>query len=339
MIPATSGREDIARRISANYAETMPLHRVAALLLEPMSVFEYAVAAEVFGFDRTDDGVPAFDFITAGPGPHEPVALNTGGSIVPTHSWSDAVDADLLVLPASAIQEDYPADLLEVIRSAHARGATILTICSGAFVLGATGLLDGQRATTHWRYLDLFAQRFPKVDVTMDVLYVDNGSLITGAGTSAGIDACLHLVRRELGAGVANAIARRMVVPPQRDGGQRQYVTAPVPECTADSLQPVLLHVLDNLAEEHSVASLARQAVMSERTFARRFSAETGTTPHRWLLQQRVLRARELLERSDASVEQVAADVGFSSAALLRSHFQSIVGTSPQRYRRAFSTT
>ncbi|WP_420110804.1 helix-turn-helix domain-containing protein [Pseudactinotalea sp.] len=317
----------------------MPLRRVAALLLEPMSVFEYAVAAEVFGLDRTDDGVPAFEFITAGPAPGEPVALNTGGAIVPTHRWSDVLDADLVVLPASEILEEYPGELLEVIREAHARGATVLTICSGAFTLAATGLLDGKRATTHWRYLDLLARRYPEVDVTIDVLYVDNGSLITGAGTSAGIDACLHLVRRELGAGVANAIARRMVVPPQRDGGQRQYVRTPVPECTADSLQPVLLHVLDNLHEPHSVTSLAQRAVMSERTFARRFSAETGTTPHRWLLQQRVLRARELLERSDASVEQVAADVGFSSAALLRSHFQTIVGTSPQRYRRAFSTT
>jgi AraC family transcriptional activator FtrA len=317
----------------------MSLHRIAALLLEPMAAFEYAVAAEVFGLDRTDDGVPPFEFITAGPVAGEPVGLNSGGAIVPTHAWSDAIDADLVVVPASAIREDYPADLLDVIRTAHARGATILTICSGAFTLAATGLLDGKRATTHWRYLDLFRKRFPQVDVSMDVLYVDNGSIITGAGTSAGIDACLHLVRRELGAGVANVIARRMVVPPQRDGGQRQYVQAPVPECTADSLQPILLHVLENLHEPHSVSSLARHAVMSERTFARRFVAETGTTPHRWLLQQRVLRARVLLERSDASIEQIAGDVGFSSAALLRAHFQTVVGTSPQRYRRAFSTT
>jgi len=316
----------------------MALHRVAALLLEPMAAFEYAVAAEVFGLDRTDDGVPAFDFITAGPVAGEPVGLTSGGWLVPSHEWSDAIGADLLVLPASQIREEYPAALLDVVRAAHARGATVLTICSGAFTLAATGLLDGKEATTHWRYLEMFKQRFPQVDVTMDVLYVDNGSLITGAGTSAGIDACLHLVRRELGATVANAIARRMVVPPQRDGGQRQYVAAPVPECTAMSLQPILLHVLDNLHEPHSVSSLARRAVMSERTFARRFAAETGTTPHRWLLQQRVLRARELLERTESSVEEVAREVGFSSAALLRSHFQTVVGTSPQRYRRAFST-
>ncbi|WP_156253169.1 GlxA family transcriptional regulator [Pseudactinotalea terrae] len=317
----------------------MALKRIAALVLDPTSVFEYAVAAEVFGFDRTEDGVPAFEFLTAGSVAGAPVTLNTGGTLVPTHAWADAVEADLLILPAGAILEEYPAELLEVIRAAHARGATVLTICSGSFTLAATGLLDGLQATTHWRYLEEFKERFPQIDVTMDVLYVDNGSLITGAGTAAGIDACLHLVRRELGAGVANAIARRMVVPPQRDGGQRQYVQTPVPECTADSLQATLTYALENLHEPHSVTTLARHAVMSERTFARRFAAETGTTPHRWLLQQRVLRARELLESSDSSVEQIASDVGFSSAALLRAHFQTVLGTSPQRYRRAFSTT
>lgn len=317
----------------------MPLRRIAAVILEPMAAFEYAVAAEVFGLDRTDDGVPAFEFLTAGRRAGEAVAMNTGGAVVPTHSWEDAIDCDLLVLPAGKIHDEYPTELLDAIREAHARGAMILSICSGAFLLAATGLLDGKQATTHWRYVEAFVHRFPAVDVTMDVLYVDNGSLITGAGTSAGIDACLHLVRRELGATVATAIARRMVVPPQRDGGQRQYVATPVPECTSESLQPVLQHVLESLDEPHSVPTMARRALMSERTFARKFAAETGTTPHQWLLQQRVLRARELLEVSDASVEHVAQQVGFSSAALLRSHFQSVVGTSPQRYRRAFATT
>jgi AraC family transcriptional activator FtrA len=323
----------------------MALHRVAALVLEPMAAFEYAVAAEVFGLDRSEDGVPKFDFITAGAEAGTPVAMMTGGAVVPTHAWADAVDADLVILPASEVQSGvvpgggYPEELLDTVRSAHARGATILTICSGAFVLAATGLLDGKKATTHWRHLDHFKERFPAVDVTMDVLFVDNGSLITGAGTAAGIDACLHLVRRELGASIATKIARRMVVPPQRDGGQRQYVDIPFPECTADSLQPVLAHMIENLHEPHSVPSLASRAMMSERTFARRFAAEVGTTPHKWLLQQRVLRARELLERSDASVERVATEVGFSSAALLRSHFQTLVGTSPQRYRAAFTTT
>lgn len=316
----------------------MPLRRVAALLHEPMAAFEYAVAAEVFGLDRTADGVPPFEFITAGERAGEPVAIKSGGALVPSHSWADAIGSDLIVLPAGSIPAEYPTALLDTIRAAHAQGATVLSICSGSFTLAATGLLDGKRATTHWMYIDEFRRRFPAVDVAMDVLYVDCGTLITGAGTAAGIDACLHLVRRELGATVANAIARRMVVPPQRDGGQRQYVTTPIPECTADSLQPILDEVLASLDQPHSVPSLARRAMMSERTFARRFVEETGTTPHKWLLQQRVLRARELLERSDASVEQVASEVGFSSAALLRSHFQAVLGTSPQRYRRAFTT-
>lgn len=315
----------------------MTLHRVAALVMEPLAAFEYAVGAEVFGFDRTDDGVPRFEFITAGPVAGQPVALSTGAAIVPTHSWQDAIDVDLVVIPASPERDGYPEELLDVIRAAHARGAIILTICTGAFALAATGLLDGKAATTHWRHIEELKRRFPAVDVVMDVLYVDSGSLITGAGTASGIDACLHLVRREFGASVANAIARRMVVPPQRDGGQRQYVASPIPECTADSLQPILDEVLASLGEPHSVPSLARRAMMSERTFARRFVEETGTTPHKWLLQQRVLRARELLERSDASVEQVANDVGFSSAAILRTHFQTVLGTSPQRYRRAFA--
>jgi len=172
----------------------------------------------------------------------------------------------------------------------------------------------------------------------MDVLYIDHGSIITGAGTAAGIDACLHLVRRELGSAVATIIARRMVVPPQRDGGQRQYIEAPLPETDCESIQPVLDHVTEHLDATHTVPDLARLAMMSERTFARRFVAETGTTPHRWIVQQRVLRARELLEQTELPVESVAAHSGFGSSALLRTHFQAMVGTSPQRYRREFSS-
>ena len=173
--------------------------------------------------------------------------------------------------------------------------------------------------------------------MSMDVLYLDHGQIVTGAGTAAGIDAVLHIVRRELGSTVATRIARRMVVPPQRDGGQRQYVEAPLPETDCESIQPVLNHITDNLDAPHTVPDLARLAMMSERTFARRFVAETGTTPHKWIVQQRVLRARELLESTDLPVESVASHSGFGSAALLRTHFQTVVGTSPQRYRREFS--
>jgi transcriptional regulator GlxA family with amidase domain len=316
----------------------MALSTIAALVTNPVALFELSVAAEVFGVDRSDDGVPPFTFMTCGQAVGEPVPATTGGAFIPSHTWRDAVDADLVVLPAGRVRDDYPDELLESVREAHRRGAILLSICTGAFVLGETGLLDGLTATTHWRYADAFARRFPRTKVSMDVLYIDHGSIITGAGTAAGIDACLHLVRRELGAAVATRIARRMVVPPQREGGQRQYVEAPIPDCDSESLQPVLAHITENLDAVHTVPELAKLAMMSERTFARRFVAETGTTPHRWIVQQRVLRARELLEQTDLPVESVASHSGFGSAALLRTHFQSVVGTSPQAYRRAFSS-
>jgi len=225
------------------------------------------------------------------------------------------------------------------LRKAEARGAILLTVCSGAFVLGAAGLLDGRPCTTHWRYVKKFEDQFPLAKLDADVLFVDDGNIITSAGTAAGIDACLHLVRRELGSAVATRIARRMVVPPQRDGGQRQYVEVPVPESSGESLQPVLDWMVDNLTVDHTVPALARQAQMSERTFARRFVAETGTTPLKWVTTQRVLRARTLLEQTRMGIEQIAAESGFGTAALLRHHFRRVVGVSPQDYRRTFRTT
>jgi transcriptional regulator GlxA family with amidase domain len=315
----------------------MALSTIAALITDPVAMFETAIACEVFGLDRTDDGVPPFTFMMCGETAGVPVPTTSGGALTPTHQWQDALDADLVVMPAGGVRDSYPEELLEVIRGAHARGATILSICTGAFVLGETGLLDGLTAVTHWRYAESFAKRFPRTTVSMDVLYLDHGQIVTGAGTAAGIDAVLHIVRRELGSTVATRIARRMVVPPQRDGGQRQYVEAPLPEIDCESMQPVLNHITDNLDAPHTVPDLARLAMMSERTFARRFVAETGTTPHKWIVQQRVLRARELLESTDLPVESVASHSGFGSAALLRTHFQTVVGTSPQRYRREFS--
>ncbi len=315
----------------------MALSTIAALITDPVAMFETAIACEVFGLDRTDDGVPPFTFTMCGETAGVAVPTTSGGALTPTHQWQDALDADLVVMPAGGVRDTYPEELLDVIREAHARGATILSICTGAFILGETGLLDGLTAVTHWRYAESFARRFPKTKVSMDVLYLDQGQIVTGAGTAAGIDAVLHLVRRELGSTVATRIARRMVVPPQRDGGQRQYVEAPLPEADCESMQPVLNHITDNLDAPHTVPDLARLAMMSERTFARRFVAETGTTPHKWLVQQRVLRARELLESTDLPVESVASHSGFGSAALLRTHFQTVVGTSPQRYRREFS--
>ncbi|MGM1063088.1 GlxA family transcriptional regulator [Saccharothrix sp. Mg75] len=315
------------------------LSTVATVVVDGLAPFEFGVVCEVFGVDRSEEGVPAFDFRVCGERPGEPVRTDVGVSLVP-HLGLDALEgADLVVVPAAGVRDEYPPAVLDAVVRAHARGATLLSVCSGAFLLGEAGLLDGRRCTTHWRYAREFAERFPRAEVDPDVLFVDEGDVVTSAGTAAGIDACLHLVRRELGSTVAGVIARRMVVAPQRDGGQRQFIELPTPQHQADSLQPVLAWLQDRLDEEHTVAGLAEQANMSERTFARRFAAETGTTPHRWLTTQRVLRARQLLEETRLTVEDVAHRSGFGSAALLRHHFTSAVGLSPKDYRRSFSRT
>ncbi|MCT2582787.1 helix-turn-helix domain-containing protein [Actinophytocola gossypii] len=314
------------------------LETVAVVLMDDVTPFEFGVLCEVFGIDRTEDGVPRVDFLVCGEEPGMPLRTSVGARLTPEYGLDAVARADLVAVTGVKLRDEdqYPVAVLEVLRAAVARGATVLSVCSGAFVLGAAGLLDGRRCTTHWRYVDQLAERHPDALLDPDVLFVDDGNVITSAGTAAGIDACLHLVRREQGSAAANAIARRMVVPPQRDGGQRQYIELPIPECTADSLSPVLAWMLDNLAIDHTVAALAGRARMSERTFARRFVAETGTTPHRWLTMQRVLHARRLLEDTRLPVEDIAARCGFGSAALLRHHFNRVVGVAPKDYRRTF---
>jgi AraC family transcriptional regulator, transcriptional activator FtrA len=313
------------------------LRSVAAVLVEGFAPFEFGVLCEVFGIDRTEDGVPAFDFRVCSEHPGRPLVSNLGFELITQHGLDALANADLVGVPAASVRGDYPPAVLEALRAAAARGATLLSVCSGAYLLAAAGLLDGRACTTHWRHVEHFAKRFPLAEVDPDVLFVEDGSIITSAGTAAGIDACLHLVRRELGSTVANLIARRMVVPPQRDGGQKQYIELPMPECTGDSLQPVLAWMQENLAAEHSVAALALRARMSERTFARRFGTETGTTPHKWLTQQRVLHAQHLLEDTSLSIEEIARRTGLGNAALLRHHFRRIVGVTPKDYRWNFA--
>jgi AraC family transcriptional regulator, transcriptional activator FtrA len=312
------------------------LSTVAVLILPPVTPFEFGTIAEVFGIDRTAEGVPPFELRVCGPVAGQPVASTVGCQIVPDHGLEGLRGADLVAVSATR-EREFSDEVLEAVRSAAAVGSTMLSVCSGAFVLGAAGLLDDRRCTTHWMNADELRERHPRARVDPDVLFVDDGNLVTSAGTAAGIDACLHVVRRELGSAAVNVIARRMVVPPQRDGGQRQFVAQPVPVCQSDGLAPVLDWVVEHLGIEHTVSDLARRARMSDRSFARRFVAETGTTPHRWLTLQRVLRAQRLLEDTDLGIDEVAQRCGFGSGALLRHHFRKVVGVAPADFRRMFA--
>lgn len=313
------------------------LSRVSVLLLDRVAMFEFGTTCEVFGLDRSATGVPAFDFRVCGIEAGVPLRTNISGTtLTPDHGLDGLAGADLVVLSATTIRDNYPPDAVDAIRSAAESGAIVLSVCSGAFLAGAAGLLDGRRCTTHWMHTEELARAFPATTVDPDVLFVDEGALVTSAGTAAGIDACLHVVRRELGSDVANTIARRMVTSPQRDGGQRQFIERPTPDCAAGGVADLLDWLGDHLAAPHTVESLASRAAMSPRTFARRFAAETGTTPGRWLTAQRVLLAQDLLERSDLPVEDVAHRCGFGSAALLRHHFQRQRGLAPAEYRRRF---
>ena len=313
------------------------LRNVAVAVFDRVAPFELGVVCEVFGLDRTPDGLPGYDFAVCAA---EPPPLRTSSDFLlhPRHGLERLATADLIAVPGwRDVDEPPPEPLLDVLRQAVQRGARVMSVCSGAFVLAAAGLLDGRRATTHWRYVDTLAARYPSIQVDPNVLYIDEGSVLTSAGTAAGIDLCLYLVRQEHGAAVANAVARRMVVPPHRDGGQAQYIETPVVEHRpGDDLAGVLAWAQANLDKPLDVEQLARRAHMSPRTFARRFGAATGTTPHRWVLSQRQQLAERLLEDTDHDMEEVARQAGFGSAAILRHHFARYRGTSPQRYRRNF---
>ncbi|MBA2767568.1 MAG: helix-turn-helix domain-containing protein [Sporichthyaceae bacterium] len=312
------------------------IRNVAVPVLDGIFAFELGVLCEVFGVERPDEPLlPSFTFDLCTPVPG-PVRTVSGFDLMVTHDLSRLETADLVAVPAIGRETDPPAELLSALRSAAERGARILSVCSGAFILGEAGLLDDRDCTTHWTYATELARRFPKARVDPDVLYVDSAGVITSAGTAAGIDACIYLIREEFGTGVANRLARRMVMPPHREGGQRQYVDQPVP-CEADTLADTLQWMLEHLAEDVSVEQLAGLAHLSPRTFARRFRAETGTTPHHWLTDQRIMAARRLLEETAQPVEAVADLVGFGSAAVLRHHFARRVGTTPQSYRRTFT--
>jgi AraC family transcriptional regulator, transcriptional activator FtrA len=309
--------------------------RVAIAVHGSAMLYEVAIAAEIFGVDRSDLSPSGewYDLVvcTADGRPHPWLPD------LPTASYAEITRVDSVVVPsADDLDAEPDPELVEALRSAHQRGVRVSSLCTGAFVLAAAGLLDGRAATTHWSYADALAHRYPRVDVRADVLYIDDGDVLTSAGKTAALDLCLHLVRRDLGATAANGLARQLVVPAHRSGGQAQFITPPPEPRDGGGLGPTLEWAQARLDRPLTVADLARHAGLSTRQLARRMHAELDTGPLDWLHQQRVTRAQELLERTDASVDQVAAGCGLGSAATLRRHFHRTLGVSPATYRTTF---
>ncbi|MFJ6572232.1 helix-turn-helix domain-containing protein [Streptomyces sp. NPDC091292] len=309
------------------------MNTVALAVTDGMLHFELSLAYEVFG--SAPDGVagPWYDVVVCGPG-----AVRAGRfGLEPDHGLDQLPRADTVIVPGWAdIDEEPPTELVDAVRAAHEAGVRVASLCTGAFVLAAAGLLDGLRATTHWAHTEALAARYPRVTVDPDVLYVDNGSVLTSAGKAAAMDLCLHLVRLDHGSSVANVAARRLVVPPHREGGQAQFVTTPVPAPDSHPLAGLLSWVLQRLDQPLTVEDLARQARMSSRHLGRHFRAATGTTPLQWLLAQRIRHAQELLETTDDGVDTIATATGMGTATTLRRHFNRTVGVPPDTYRRTF---
>jgi AraC family transcriptional regulator, transcriptional activator FtrA len=311
------------------------LRNVSVIVMPEVAVFELGVLCELFGTDRTAEGLPGYRFsVCSADG--DPVRTNAGFSLIPSHDLAPVADADLVAVGPFDDDREPPPAVLAALRDAYDRGAWVMSMCTGAFALGAAGLLDGRSCTTHWRHTARLARQYPQARVDPDVLYVADGKILTSAGTAAGVDAGLHLIRAEHGSAIAATLARRMVVPPHRDGGQAQYVETPVVDLQCETLQPIIEEVMASLDHPHTVETMADIAHMAPRTFARKFRAETGVTPHDWLTGQRLLLARRLLEDSELGVDTIAVRAGFGSAATLRHHFGQRLSTTPQAYRATF---
>jgi AraC family transcriptional regulator, transcriptional activator FtrA len=314
-------------------------HSVALLLIEGFSIFEVGIASEVFGYDRSRYlGVPWYRFLTCGLKPGL-VTSEIGVQAVAARGLDGLREAQTVIVPP-VNSGDVPTQVLAELRLAHHRGARMVSLCTGAFILAEAGLLDGRPATTHWTAAGRLASCYPAVKVDPGPLFVDDGDVLTSAGSAAALDLALHLVRCDYGAELASTVARRLVVPPHRDGGQAQFIQDPMPaEPGLDLFAQTLAWAVEHIHEPVSVSQLAARSVMSPRTFARRFRAATGTTPHRWITRQRVLLARRMLENTDASVEEVARRCGLGSAANMRAQFATVIRTSPAAYRRTFQTS
>jgi transcriptional regulator GlxA family with amidase domain len=317
------------------YASSM--HRVAAVVNDGCLYFDLAIACEVFGWDRSYLGVDWYDLKIVAADP-PPIRTAMGLAIENPHGLEALREADTIIIPGwSDVDVPPSADLIAALQAAHRRGARMMSICTGAFILAETGLLDGRPATTHWMWAESFRRRYPKVALDPEVLYVDDGQILTSAGTVSGLDLCLHVVKQDYGAEIANALARIIVMPPHREGGQAQFIMQPVSaDAAGPELQPVLEWALTQLEDRVSVEHLAARAAMSPRTLTRHFKRLTGTTPGAWLLERRLDLARRLLETTDYPIELIAARSGFGSAATLRHHFSQRLHTSPRAYRQTF---
>ncbi len=315
----------------------MSRHVVAVAVTDGAPIFELAVACEVFGIERTDLVNPWYDFrlCAAQPGPLRTAA---GLAVQTPYGLGDLDEADTIIVSAIGpkVLSELPEPLLEALRRAYDRGARIASICSGVYALAAAGLLDGRPATTHWMVSDDFAEMFPAVKLDPDVLYVDDGQILTSAGTGAGIDLCLHLLELDHGAAIANTVARRMVVPPHRDGGQAQYVQTSVARTNHSAMGHCLDWAREHLHHPLTVADLARRAGLGQRTFVRRFADATGMSPLKWLTTERIRLAQQLLETTDEPIERIARLTGFGTAPNFRQHFRRAASVSPQTYRRVF---
>lgn len=313
------------------------MHVIAVLAVDGVSAFDLAIPCQVFALAQRPDGAPAYEVrvcaqraVTATAGELEPFR------VVSRHGLDDAREADTLIVPGVAPEWEPHPRIIRLLRDAATGGVRIASICTGAFVLARAGLLEGRRATTHWRFAGSLADAFPGVEVDPSVLFIDEGRILTSAGIAAGLDLCLHMVRRDYGAVAAADVARMIVMPPQRAGGQAQFIEHHDPDYDSDGLGPTLQWMRDNLHRPLTIADIAAQAALSKRSLARHFRAQMGTTPLRWLLEQRLQRARELMETTDAPVSRIARETGFGSIETLRYHFSGNVGTTPTSYRAAF---
>ncbi|MFF0222850.1 GlxA family transcriptional regulator [Streptomyces sp. NPDC004629] len=316
-------------------------HRVVVLALDGLLPFELGIPHRVFGRPRDARGRHLYEVVTCSVRPPGPVETDADFAVHVAHGPEALATADTVVVPASyELGPVYERGVLgEELAAALARvrpGTRLASICTGVYVLAAAGRLDGRPATTHWADAERFQRMFPKIKVDADVLFIDDGDVLTSAGVAAGIDLCLHLVRRDHGTAVANDVARRMVVPPHRDGGQAQYIHRPVPDPQLATTTAARAWALGRLDEPIQLRDLAEQEAMSVRTFTRRFREEVGVSPGQWLTQQRIERARHLLESTDLSVDQVARDAGFGTAQSMRQHLQTALGVTPTAYRRTF---